>query len=64
MREKNRCKTCRVLSLTTCPILGAAYQKHGWKHLEECEIAEVVDKVWAAAKDAGKNLAGKVKKVA
>lgn len=48
----NRCDSCRILAVTDCPILNAAYNK-GLEGMQYCEMAEAVEKVYQAAKGNG-----------
>ena len=48
--RRKSCQTCRVLEITTCPLLERAVLK-GFEYLEDCEMYDVIDKVY----DSGKN---------
>ena len=50
LAKKNACRECRVLSITTCPILEAEYLANGAEYLEECAWQSVVQKVFDSAK--------------
>jgi hypothetical protein len=47
----NLCQSCRILAVTTCPILDRAYIK-GYDGMAQCEMYLVIKKVWIAAQNA------------
>ena len=55
----NLCDKCKCLDVCPCPILDRAISQ-GLEGMEVCEMQEVMNKVYAAGKQAGRLGASKV----
>jgi len=54
--RNNRCNTCKLADVTSCPLQSAAFEKHGWHGLEKCEMGDAIDKLLTAAREDGRFL--------
>ena len=53
---RNRCSNCKLLEVTTCPLLAVAYQRHGWEGLQHCEMGDAIERLYREIKPPGKFL--------
>lgn len=59
--KTNRCKRCKILDVTTCPLRDHAWQLFKWDGLESCAMGDAIDKMLIEVKVGWKSLNGKEK---
>ena len=57
----NRCKRCKIMDVTTCPLMDYAWHMFKWEGLENCEMGDAIDKMLIDIKVGWKSLNGKEK---